>query len=166
MPRVQLAAPAGTRRVLRAARTAAGWAVLGVVVLLLWPTNLGGCTSFTLVSGHSMEPTYRTGDIVVARCGVPQVGDVVIYRPAALDGARIIHRVIGGDPDGWRLQGDNNDAADPFTPTQDEVVGVEVLHGPRLGLAVGWAATPGVWASVLVLALALVVWPSAPRVRT
>ncbi|KSW29447.1 hypothetical protein ATM99_07935 [Cellulomonas sp. B6] len=151
---------------LRAARTAASYVALAVAVLLLWPTNLGGCTSFTLVSGHSMEPTYRTGDIVVARCGVPRVGDVVIYRPAALEGARIIHRVIGGDPGGWQLQGDNNDQADPFTPTQDEVVGVELLHVPRVGLAIGWAANPGVWASVLVLALALVVWPAAPRVRT
>lgn len=139
----------------------AGYAVVAVLAALLWPVGLGGCTSFTVVSGRSMEPTYLTGDVVIARCGEPVVGDVVIYRPAELDGSRIIHRIIGGDASGWHLQGDNNDFVDPFTPTGSEVVGIARVHLPRIGLVVSWAENPLVWFSVLVLALALVAWPSS-----
>lgn len=145
---------------LRRVRATASWALFVALVVLLWPVGLGGCTSFTVVSGHSMEPTYLTGDVVMARCGEPRVGDVVIYKPAELAGQRIIHRVIGGGPDGWHLRGDNNDFVDPFTPTSDEVVGIAQAHLPRIGVVVAWADDPLVWLSVLVLALALLAWPS------
>lgn len=146
---------------LQRVRATLSWVAFVVLVVALWPVGLGGCTSFTVVSGHSMEPTYLTGDVVLARCGEPQVGDVVIYRPRELDGQRIIHRVVGGGPEGWVLQGDNNDLADPFTPTTDEVVGIAQVHLPRIGLVVSWADEPLVWLSVLAIAVALLLWPSA-----
>ena len=59
-----------------------------VVGYFLWPTSLGGCTTLTIVSGHSMEPTYYTGDLVVSRCGDYQVGDIVVYNPPNMGAAR------------------------------------------------------------------------------
>ncbi|WP_315098103.1 signal peptidase I [uncultured Cellulomonas sp.] len=135
------------------------WAAVAVCAFLLWPTSLGGCTTLTIVSGHSMEPTYLTGDLVVSRCGEPTVGDVVVYQPHELGGARIIHRIIGGDAAGWQIQGDNNDWVDPFAPTDDEVLGVATFHLPKVGLAVTAVTSPWIWASLIVLALAILVWP-------
>ena len=85
------------RRVWRAAvsamRSGSASRSLGV---LLWPTSLGGCTTLTIVSGQSMEPTYFTGDLVVARCGAARASaDVVVYEPPELGGGRIIHRLVG-----------------------------------------------------------------------
>lgn len=154
------AAPAGRRRVLPLVRTASSYLLVALLAVLVWPVDLGGCASLTVVSGRSMEPTMSSGDVVVARCGQPQVGDVVIYRPAELDGQRIIHRIIGGGPDGWQLQGDNNDFVDPFTPTDDEIIGIELARVPYVGRVVSWADNPFVWLSVLALALGLVLWPS------
>ena len=126
----------------------------------LWPTSLGGCTTLTIVSGHSMEPLYHTGDVVVSRCGVPMSDEVIVYQPESLGGARIIHRVIGGDAvDGWSMKGDNNDFVDQFTPRGSEVLGTARLLIPKVGLAAAALTSPLVWLSVIALAIALLLWP-------
>lgn len=157
-------APASSApRVLRVVRGVLGWVLLAAGLWLVWPSSLGGCTTLTVVSGHSMEPTYYTGDLVVARCGTPKVGDVAVYRPAAVDrSARIIHRVVGGDgASGWQLKGDNNTYADPFSPTNADVVGVAVLHIPKLGRLSVLLLNPWLWAFAVLAAMVLLIWPSA-----
>ncbi|QHT58060.1 signal peptidase I [Cellulomonas sp. H30R-01] len=150
------------RRVLRAVASVLLYSAAALAAWLLWPTNLGGCTTLTIVSGHSMEPTYETGDLVVSRCGEPQVGDVVVYRPEQLDGGRIIHRLVGGDgTNGWVVQGDNNDWTDPFAPTNDQILGVAQLHVAKVGLVGRLVASPWVFGSCLLIAGALLVWPSS-----
>nr|WP_297426095.1 signal peptidase I [uncultured Actinotalea sp.] len=141
---------------------AGNWVLLLAVVggaVLLWPTALGGCTTLTVVSGRSMEPTYVTGDLVVARCGPAEVGDVVVYEPPGEEGARVIHRVVDGDATGWVVQGDNNDFLDPWRPTADDVVGVGRWHVPGLGTVAAILLSPLTGVSVLLLALAVLVWP-------
>ena len=152
---------ASTRSVLtRVAR----WVALAATVLVAvwaWPASLGGCTTFVLVSGGSMEPTYATGDLLVARCGEAAVGDVVVYEPPTAAGSLVVHRIVGGDPSAWVLQGDANDWLDPWTPGQEHVVGRVVAHVPGLGLA-PWVLDPLVWASVIVAGLGVWLWPSRP----
>jgi len=134
---------------------------VAVIAWFIWPTSLGGCTTLTLVSGHSMEPTYVTGDIVVARCGQPAVGDVIVYAPDEVAGnSRIIHRVVGGTADGWVMQGDNNEFLDPFEPAGDEVLGVARVHIPKVGLVFQTFSNAWVWIAMIALALAMLVWPS------
>ena len=152
-------APVG-RRVLRAVPSVLFYVCVAVAAWFLWPTSLGGCTTLTVVTGHSMEPTYYTGDLVVARCGTPQVGDVVVYRPDGLGAdARIVHRIVGESDAGWTLQGDNNDFIDVFAPSNDEVVGIARLHIPKIAYVWEALTSPLVWGGLLLLAAALVVWP-------
>lgn len=156
------AAGAGLPRRLLGHASGALWLV-GAVVLgwFLWPSSLGGCTTVTIVSGESMEPTYYTGDLVVSRCGEVEVGDVIVYQPADTGGARIIHRVIGGSADdGWLVQGDNNDFVDPWEPRAEEILGSPVLHLPQVGRFASILLSPLTWISLLVVALAVVIWPS------
>ena len=149
------------RRALRALPSVLFYVAAAVVAWFIWPTSLGGCTTLTLVSGHSMEPTYVTGDIVVARCGEPQVGDVIVYAPDEVEGnARIIHRIVGESEGGWVMQGDNNEFLDPFEPSGDEVLGVARVHIPKVGLVVRTFSNAWVWIAIIALALALLVWPS------
>ncbi|MCG7287561.1 signal peptidase I [Cellulomonas sp. ACRRI] len=148
-------------------RSALGWAVtaalVGVLVWFGWPSTLGGCTTLTIVSGRSMEPTYRTGDLVVSRCGTPRAGDVVVYTPPGLDRGRIIHRVVGGDAgDGWVIQGDNNDFLDPWRPHAEDVLGIARLHVPGLGRVASILLDPWAWASLLVVAAGVLLWPAPP----
>lgn len=137
------------------------WGAILVLAFFLWPTSLGGGTTVIVVNGHSMEPTYYTGDVVVARSQEPQVGDVIVYTTQDLGDAKIIHRIIGGDGvDGWEVQGDNNDFVDPFYPTNDDVLGVAKFHIDSVGTWATVLQSPFVWASLLLLALALTMWPT------
>ena len=145
-------------------RSAVGWAGTAAIVAVLvwfgWPSTLGGCTTLTIVSGRSMEPTYVTGDLVVSRCGVPEVGDVVVYTPPDLERGRIIHRVVAGDAaTGWVIQGDNNDFLDPWRPHVDDVLGIARLHVPGLGRVASILLDPWAWLSLVVVAGGVLLWP-------
>lgn len=136
--------------------------IVGALVLgwFLWPSSLGGCTTLTIVSGQSMEPTYHTGDLVVSRCGPVEVGDVIVYNPPNVGGARVIHRIVGGDADGgWVVQGDNNDFLDPWLPKDEQILGSARVHLPGVGTFAAILLSPLTWISLLIIALAVVVWP-------
>jgi hypothetical protein len=64
------------------------------------------------VSGHSMWPFIRDGDVVeIARTpAVPVVGAVVLAQLA--DGRNPLHRIIAHKGDAWLLCGDNCGAPD------------------------------------------------------
>ena len=129
-----------------------GWA--GMVLLLVGgalfarPTwLLDGDTSQLIVSGHSMDGTYRTGDLVVVkRQSSYRVGDIVGFQvPADEAGAGmvVIHRIVGVAPEGGFLtQGDNNPEPDPWRITADDVRGRAALRLPGVGLASSYVRSP------------------------
>lgn len=138
------------------------WAVVALVAWLIWPAALGGGTSFVIVSGDSMEPTYESGDLVIARDITAHAGDVIVYAPDTLGGAQIVHRIIGGDAEsGWRVQGDNNDFVDPFFPSGDEVRGVVLMAIPNAGFVTSWLLNPLLWGAVILAGIVVLVWPSS-----
>ncbi len=148
-----------TRRYLALLGSILIWGIVAIDAWYLWPTSLHGSTSMVIVSGTSMEPTYFTGDLVIARKADPSVGDVIVYAPAGLGGSQIVHRIIGGDAtEGWQLQGDNNDFVDPFTPKGDEVKGVVMVHYANFGRVTVLLLNPVVWAFLLLISIVLLVW--------
>lgn len=134
-----------------------GWLLLGVAIVLLWPAQFGGITGLTVVNGRSMEPGYRTGDLIISiRQPSYAVGDVVSFQvPEGQAGAggRVIHRIVEvGTVDGrpqFTSQGDNNPRADAWRFGAQDVLGRAVLRVPGAG---GWLAPGG---SPLLLAIAL-----------
>ena len=148
------------RRYLSFFGSLATWAVVAFCAWVLWPSSFGGSTTFIIVNGHSMEPDYQPGDLLVARAGAPAVGDIVVYRPPGYGNAKVVHQIVGGDGvNGWVMQGKNNDFIDPWKPTNDQVVGVVVVHFPSLGGLGVVMLSPYVWAAILVIALGLMLWP-------
>ena len=119
----------------RAAKYGATAAVAVLAWLFVWPALLGGSMTYVVISGPSMEPTYESGDFVAARERASyEAGDIVVFRT---ENGNVIHRIIGGDgTTGYVMQGDNNPETDPWTPTDDEVLGKAVLHVPGAGDAV------------------------------
>jgi signal peptidase len=112
--------------------------VVAIMVLgwLFWlPASLGGYMTYAVVSGQSMQPTYYTGDFVVARAQPSyEVGDVVAFRTEDED---VIHRIVGGDSEsGYITQGDNNAELDRWVPTAEEIRGKSVLRLPGVGPSV------------------------------
>lgn len=156
------------RRSARGAAIGAGVFLIAAWLLVLRPQAVGGPAAYITVAGVSMEPTLRAGDLVVmTRADVYEPGDVVAYRvpdgdPAA--GRHVIHRVIGGGPDeGYLLQGDNTPAPDRWRPSDDDIVGRQLVVIPALGSALMLLKTPaalgGLAAALVVFALP---WWTAP----
>lgn len=151
----------GARHVVSVVGSLALWLVVAFCAWILWPSSLGGATTFILVNGHSMEPDYLPGDLLVARKGEPAIGDVVVYRPGAQYGdAKVVHQIIGGDGEaGWELKGTNNDFVDQWRPTNEHIVGIVQVHFPSLGGFGQVLLSPIVWAAVLIIAIGLLLWP-------
>ncbi len=124
--------------------------LLGIWFALLGPTAFGGPAGYIEVSGHSMDGTYKTGDLILTRDQDTYAkGDIVTFK--VYDGAgQVIHRITGGNGDtGYTTQGDNNPDPDPWHPTDEEIVGKSwvrfegkawVLHLPQRPWFVGAAA--------------------------
>ena len=132
---------------------------LGVTLLIVagwmvWlrPQSLGGRAGYIIVSGRSMQPTLVPGDLVVVwRDQRYRIGQVVTYRipSGAFQGARIIHRIIGGSPQtGFTLQGDNKPDADSWHPKNSDIIGRQVLRLPGVGRALTFLRSPGVFAAL------------------
>jgi len=104
---------------------------LGVILLLTVGRLLWFPVALLLVSGDSMLPTYRTGDLVL---GVAtylvgyRVGDIVVWYATYTHG--VIHRVISISDNYMITKGDNNPISDPPVP-KEWVRYVVVLWIPR-----------------------------------
>jgi len=105
--------------------------VLGVVLLLTVGRLIWFPAALFLVTGSSMLPAYRTGDIVLGVAtyiAVYSVGDVVVWYATYTHG--VIHRVVNAS-DGYVVtKGDNNPLPDPPVP-RSWVRYVAVLRVPR-----------------------------------
>jgi signal peptidase len=128
------------------ARTVGAWALVVLLVVLAWPVQLGGRFGLVVVSGHSMDGTYRTGDLLMTwRHSTYDVGDVAVYRiPAAgpAHGMRVVHRIVGRDGDAFVMQGDNRTTQDVWHPRPHDVVGQPFLRLPAGGLVLRWLLNP------------------------
>ncbi len=141
------------------------WLVLATVIAFLWPVQFGGVTSFSIVSGRSMERTYHTGDLVITKVRAAyKVGEIVVYKIPGTDtghGREVVHRLHTRLPDGTLLaQGDNNKTVDPWTITDADIVGAKWLMIPKAGVFLGFLRSP---AAAAILIGALVMWVAWPR---
>jgi signal peptidase len=139
------------------------WLFVAFDFYFLWPSTLGGATTYVIVSGHSMEPAYFPGDLVVARKGTPDVGDVVVYVPDGYPRAKVVHQIVGGDGvAGWDVKGIANAWHDPWKPTDADVIGIVGTRIPNAGLATTILLSPLLWVGMIFVAVALLVWPEPP----
>jgi signal peptidase len=170
-PTIPLTREAGRRRSSRVRRVST--LVVSVLLAAAWfvflrPTVWGGPTSYVVVRGTSMLPTYEPGDLaVVWQASEYSVGDVVAYRvPDEFGdgpGFILIHRIIGGtSAEGFVLLGDNNQTEDVWYPTEADIVGRPLVRVPLVGVALAFLRSPMVLASVAAgIAVAVIFVPGA-----
>lgn len=147
------------------ARTVLEWLLFAIGIALLWPVQFGGITGITIVHGQSMEPTYSTGDVVLTlRLGDYRPGDVISYTVPdgqAGAGGHVIHRVESVQADGTYITiGDNNDAADQWVISDDDVTGRAIVAVPGLGLALSPQFLPYILAFSLGGIVTVLLWRS------
>src|SRR5262245_46649736 len=153
-------------------------ASIAVVALLclVWfqyfrPQSMGGNAGYVLVSGHSMLPRYRTGDLVlVEHHSSYHKGEVIAYHVPKGDpmaGAQVIHRIIGGDAKhGFIVKGDNRTAPDVWRPKPADIVGAKVLRLPNAIVALQYLRSPiflGILAAAFVFVHVLASGPARAK---
>ncbi|MCI1674813.1 MAG: signal peptidase I [Ancrocorticia sp.] len=136
------------------------WVIIAILVALLWPIKWGGFFGSIVVSGHSMEPTYYTGDLLLIHKASPKAGQVMVYKVPEQENLQVVHRIRSGNSqDGWIFRGDNNTWDDPYTVPTSNLVGTPFLRIPSFGKLTSALASPLVIISLLVLAAGLLLWP-------
>lgn len=148
--------------------------LIGLWAVVLRPQALGGPVTYLVIRGDSMEPTYRTGDLLVVRAAERYaVGDIVAYRVPAGDvgaGHLVVHRIAAGDGDaGYLMQGDNNPSVDPWMPRSSDIAGRAWVAVPGVGRMLTFLHRPaaaGALAVALLVAFTLVRRPARRVTRT
>jgi phage repressor protein C with HTH and peptisase S24 domain len=80
------------------------------------------------VSGPSMVPTLRDGDVVVVRHGrEPRPGQIVLARYRSMPERAVLKRAVHRDRDGWWLASDN-----PAAGGDSAVHGVADVDAPAV----------------------------------
>lgn len=160
-------------RLLRIAGDILLWvlAVVGVLAGGLWVANAMNLVQPLVVVSGSMQPSIRTGDVLIALprpAAELRVGDVATL-PSSSSGTLVTHRVVSIDEtDGTlhiRMMGDANDTVDSETYVVESAADVlrPTLTVPGAGYAVSTLALPGVWIPLLISLAALIVLTSLPR---
>jgi len=109
-------------------------------LIFLRPTFLLGDTSYIIVVGHSMEPTFYHGDLVIAKKSDNYTnGDIIVYKHRD---TYVVHRIVEVTDKGYRTQGDNNPNPDPWLLRKEDVLGKAIIHVPYFGYILAFARTP------------------------
>lgn len=154
------------RRLVPAFCSVCSLVAFAAVAWSVWPSRLGGATTYVVVSGKSMVPTFHTGDMVVARAGRDyRAGEVVVYRipdPTIPRKLMIVHRIKEVRPDGtFVLQGDGNRSIDPWYPSENDIVGRKVFMIPKFAQTLRGALSPLPLGILFGMAVTWWQWPAA-----
>jgi signal peptidase I len=139
--------------------------------MALRPQSLGGPVNYVMVQGVSMEPTFHTGDLVLAWPADPYLkGDIVAYRVPEGDvgaGSIVLHRIVGGSArEGFVMQGDNNPVPDDWHPRPGDILGKARVRIPKLGTVFTFLHAPVPFASLAMgIAVALILVPDDRKRR-
>ncbi len=105
------------------------------------PREVGGQTTYIILVGNSMEPSFFKDDLVLVRKSVNyKQQDIVAYRQP--DVGIVFHRIIRMENDCFVLKGDNNSWEDSYCPVQQEIIGKYWLSIPRVGRFLRILRTP------------------------
>lgn len=112
--------------------------------------KLIGFRSYTVLSG-SMEPKFYPGDLVISlhknRANIKE-GDIITFRD---DDEIVTHRIIDKTQEGYITKGDNNNTADSFVVSNDNIIGKVLFDIPNAGYIIQFLAKPMVIAIELML---------------
>ena len=119
---------------------------LGLLLMASMLPLAGGIKVKVVMSG-SMEPTIKTGGVVIIKPeSAYAVGDVVTFGADTKTRIPTTHRIVAIEREGpnalYQTKGDANDAPDPVTQRLRDVHGKVILTVPYLGYVLDFAKKP------------------------
>jgi len=144
--------------------------LLGIAAVLLLVSILPvpGNFKVKIVLSGSMEPTIRTGSIVIVKPDDDyKIGDVVTFQKR-IDKDPTTHRIeeiriIGGNPQ-YITKGDANNAVDRGEIQKEDIVGKVLSSIPYLGYITNFIQKPIGFSLIIVLPAIVVVYDEARKI--
>lgn len=151
---------------------------LGAVAVLLIVSifPLTGNYQFKIVRSGSMEPSIKTGSVVMvkpahltgSRQANYKIGDVITFNSTAKTKDPITHRIVEmrvdrGNPV-YITKGDANEEADTREVRQKEVIGKVLFNIPYLGYAVAAAQKPWGFAALIIIPAVIIIFDQITKI--
>ena len=138
--------------------------LLSVAILLIVSTIpvTGNIKIMTVLSG-SMEPSIKTGSVVIVRpVNEYNIGDVITFGQATKLNAPITHRIhdikiIENQPK-YITKGDANDVEDQTEIDGKKIIGKVLLSVPYVGYAVDFARKPLGFAMIIIIPVLVIIF--------
>lgn len=112
-----------------------------ILVALFGPVPLGGLTTYAIITGNSMEPSFSKGDLVVTRAQKEySIGDIVLYNHPEL--GPVFHRIVENDNNRFILKGDHNGWIDSYQASPADIQGKYWFSIPGMGRPLSWFHSP------------------------
>ena len=145
-------------------------AFLGIITVLLLMSAfpITGNFKIKIVLSGSMEPTIKTGSIVIVRPADDyKIGDIITFQ-TAIDRDLITHRikdikVVGGELR-YITKGDANNAPDQREVLQREIIGKLLFSIPYLGYVVNFAQKPIGFSLIIILPAIAIVYDEVKKI--
>ncbi|HBH46575.1 MAG TPA: signal peptidase I [Candidatus Jacksonbacteria bacterium] len=135
--------------------------LISVAVLLIL-TLIPGFGSFKVlvVLSGSMEPTIKTGSIIIIKAAPDyKIDDIITFSQNPTDKRDIstTHRIVGIENNGFQTKGDANNAPDGSIITKNQVQGKVIIKIPYLGYGVEAARQPAGFAAIVIIPAAIII---------
>ena len=133
-----------------------GFLALIALLLIISVFSITGNFKVLTVLSGSMEPTIKTGAIVVAKpANDYKIGDIITFGPNTKTQSPTTHRiydikVVGGTPV-YITKGDANNAPDTKEIQKSDIIGKVLFNVPYLGYVVDFAKKP--YGFILIIAV-------------
>lgn len=142
-----------------------------VIVLVLLSSALpipGGVKAFVVQSG-SMEPSIKTGAVIVVKPQAAyQAGDVITFGPYSKTKPPTTHRIVEvKEENGLPLyvtKGDANKTEDMSEVRSRNVLGRVIVNVPYVGYLVAAAKQPVGFAVLVILPALIIVWDELKKI--
>lgn len=146
-----------------------GFLVLIALLLIISVFPITGNIKFLTVLSGSMEPTIKTGSVVVVKpFSYYKIGDVITFGPYSKTQTPTTHRiqdikVVGGSPV-YITKGDANDTPDTKEIAQKDIVGKVLFSVPFVGYAVNFAKQPVGFVLIIVVPAIIIIYDELRKV--
>ncbi len=137
------------------------YAIVVKMILKVDVPMVGGYSALIVLSG-SMEPTIKTGEVIVIHAQKDyKIKDILTYREG---GILVTHRIVDETETTYTTRGDANNTDDPPIK-KTQAIGKTIFHIPYLGKAILFVQSPIGLASVLAVLIGLKVMYSLIRTK-
>jgi len=142
-------------------------AILLIVSVLPVPGNI----KFMVVLSGSMEPSIKTGSVVMTKPAAQyNVGDVVTFGPYSKTKAPTTHRIVeiktndNNNDKIYITKGDANNAPDARQISQKDIIGKVMFDVPYLGYIVSFVRKPLGFLLILIIPALVIVFDEIKKI--